>query len=207
MRSGGFFDYDAKRERLEEVERELENPEVWNDPERAQAMGRERSLLDKTVNGIRELPGMPEVEAAPKEPSNRAVPAYFADFERRSDLPIQRPVRVTRVEEDSDPGTGDPGPRPLLVHSAGTDGAPRPVLRTRAVLNATGTWTRPFRPAVPGAAGFRGTQLHTADYVRAEDFAGQRVGIVGGGIRTEAQKQTAYEAGADMIVMGTFFEN
>jgi peptide chain release factor 2 len=33
----------------------LENPDVWNDPERAQALGRERSLLDKTVNGIREL--------------------------------------------------------------------------------------------------------------------------------------------------------
>jgi len=28
---------------------------VWNDPERAQALGRERSLLDKTVNGIRSL--------------------------------------------------------------------------------------------------------------------------------------------------------
>ena len=55
MRSGGIFDYDAKRERLEEVERELENPDVWNDPERAQALGRERSLLDKTVNGIRDL--------------------------------------------------------------------------------------------------------------------------------------------------------
>ena len=55
MRSGGFFDYDAKRERLEEVERELENPDIWNDPERAQALGRERSLLDKTVNGIRDL--------------------------------------------------------------------------------------------------------------------------------------------------------
>ncbi|WP_344758836.1 peptide chain release factor 2 [Luteimonas lutimaris] len=51
----GFLDYDTKRERLEEVERELENPDVWNDPERAQALGRERSLLDKTVNGIREL--------------------------------------------------------------------------------------------------------------------------------------------------------
>src|SRR3546814_10859086 len=45
----------TKRERLEEVERELENPDVWNDPERAQTLGRERSLLDKTVNGIREL--------------------------------------------------------------------------------------------------------------------------------------------------------
>ncbi|MCR6662277.1 MAG: peptide chain release factor 2 [Luteimonas sp.] len=51
----GYLDYDAKRERLEEVERELEHPDVWNDPERAQALGRERSLLDKTVNGIRNL--------------------------------------------------------------------------------------------------------------------------------------------------------
>ena len=55
MRSGGIFDYDTKRERLEEVERELEHPDVWNDPARAQALGRERSLLDKTVNGIRNL--------------------------------------------------------------------------------------------------------------------------------------------------------
>src|SRR3546814_18477800 len=55
MRLWGFFDYDTKRERLEEVERELENPDVWNDPGRAPALGRERSLLDKTVNGIREL--------------------------------------------------------------------------------------------------------------------------------------------------------
>ncbi|RZA19375.1 MAG: peptide chain release factor 2 [Lysobacteraceae bacterium] len=51
----GFLDYDAKRERLEEVERELENPAIWNEPERAQALGRERSMLDKTVNGLRDL--------------------------------------------------------------------------------------------------------------------------------------------------------
>jgi putative glycerol-1-phosphate prenyltransferase len=30
--------------------------------------------------------------------------------------------------------------------------------------------------------------------------------IVGGGIKTEVQKNTAYEAGADMVVMGTAFE-
>ncbi|WP_147652708.1 peptide chain release factor 2 [Vulcaniibacterium gelatinicum] len=51
----GYLDYDRKVERLEEVNRELESPDVWNDPERAQALGRERSLLDKTVNGIRSL--------------------------------------------------------------------------------------------------------------------------------------------------------
>jgi peptide chain release factor 2 len=44
-RYGGFFDYDAKKERLEEVVRELELPEVWNQPERAQELGRERARL------------------------------------------------------------------------------------------------------------------------------------------------------------------
>lgn len=43
----GIFDYDAKKERLEEVSRELESPDVWNDAERAQALGRERSMLER----------------------------------------------------------------------------------------------------------------------------------------------------------------
>ena len=55
MRSGGIFDFDLKVERLEEVNRELESPDVWNDPERAQALGRERSALEKVVVGIRTL--------------------------------------------------------------------------------------------------------------------------------------------------------
>ncbi len=55
MRSGGTFDFDTKVERLEEVNRELESPDVWNDAERAQALGRERASLDKVVNGIRTL--------------------------------------------------------------------------------------------------------------------------------------------------------
>ena len=46
---GGIFDYDAKRERLEEVNRELENPAVWSDPERAQGLGRERAELETVV--------------------------------------------------------------------------------------------------------------------------------------------------------------
>jgi len=46
---GGIFDYDAKRERLEEVNRELENPNAWSDPERAQALGRERAELEGVV--------------------------------------------------------------------------------------------------------------------------------------------------------------
>ena len=40
---GGFFEYDRKQERLEEVSRELEDPAVWSEPERAQELGRERA--------------------------------------------------------------------------------------------------------------------------------------------------------------------
>jgi peptide chain release factor 2 len=48
-RFGGIFDFDGKRERLEEVNRELEDPNVWSDPERAQSLGRERAELEAVV--------------------------------------------------------------------------------------------------------------------------------------------------------------
>ncbi|WP_144812993.1 peptide chain release factor 2 [Aerolutibacter ruishenii] len=51
----GYLDFDGKVERLEEVNRELESPDIWNDAERAQALGRERASLDKVVSGIRNL--------------------------------------------------------------------------------------------------------------------------------------------------------
>jgi peptide chain release factor 2 len=50
--SGGTFDYDAKRERLEEVNRELEDPNVWTDSERAQNLGRERAALEAVVGTL-----------------------------------------------------------------------------------------------------------------------------------------------------------
>ena len=52
MRSGGFFDYETKRDRLIEVSAELERNEVWNDPERAQNLGRERARLEDVVHGL-----------------------------------------------------------------------------------------------------------------------------------------------------------
>ncbi|HTV85987.1 MAG TPA: peptide chain release factor 2 [Dyella sp.] len=48
----GYLDYATKRERLEEVSRELESPNVWDDPPRAQELGRERARLDTIVSGI-----------------------------------------------------------------------------------------------------------------------------------------------------------
>ncbi|MDQ2077326.1 peptide chain release factor 2 [Marinimicrobium sp. ABcell2] len=51
----GYLDYVQKKERLTEVELELGEPSVWEDPERAQALGRERASLEMVVNTIDEL--------------------------------------------------------------------------------------------------------------------------------------------------------
>ncbi len=53
--SGGIFDYSEKRDRLVEVERELEDPDVWSVPERAQALGKERAQLEGVVKTIETL--------------------------------------------------------------------------------------------------------------------------------------------------------
>ncbi|MDF0606699.1 peptide chain release factor 2 [Neisseriaceae bacterium TC5R-5] len=45
----GYLDYDGKKDRLEEVSRLTEDPDIWNDPKRAQELGRERKQLEDVV--------------------------------------------------------------------------------------------------------------------------------------------------------------
>lgn len=54
---GGFFDFDAKSARLIEVNQLLEDPQLWNDPKRAQEMGREKKSLEVVVEALRGLTG------------------------------------------------------------------------------------------------------------------------------------------------------
>mgnify|MGYP005811124707 CR=1 FL=1 len=53
--SGGIFDYDRKALRLSEVNAALENPDIWNDPKRAQELGREKKSLESVVGTIAHL--------------------------------------------------------------------------------------------------------------------------------------------------------
>lgn len=123
------------------------------------------------VNGIHELPGFAVPPADPSAASRDILPAYFADYESRFDLRVHRPERVQKVERVDD----DPRGR-LRVETH------RAVYDARYVMNATGTWTKPLWPRYPGQESFRGRQVHVADYVSADEFAGQRVVIVGAGV-------------------------
>ncbi|SUB33682.1 peptide chain release factor 2 [[Pasteurella] mairii] len=88
---GGIFDVDVKVERLEEVNAELEQPDIWNEPEKAQALGKERSSLEVIVNticqleqGLEDVEGLLElaVEADDEETFHEAV-AELDDLEQK----------------------------------------------------------------------------------------------------------------------------
>ncbi|CUR56857.1 putative oxidoreductase [metagenome] len=123
------------------------------------------SLSMEDVHGVADLPGT-SAPTGSRRAANRVVPDYFGDYERSQGLPVVRPVRVDRVDSDGD----------LLVVRAGEH-----EWRTRTLVNATGTWTRPFVPYYPGIETFSGEQVHTSSYPDAEHFRGRRVLVVGGG--------------------------
>ncbi|MFI9201411.1 NAD(P)-binding domain-containing protein [Streptomyces sp. NPDC053048] len=119
------------------------------------------------VHGMHALPGMELTDADDLRPSSEVIGGYFADYERAFDLRVRRPVTIGAVRE------GDGG-RLRVETSQG-------VWSARALINATGTWERPFWPRYPGQETFRGRQLHTAGYPGPGEFAGLRVVVVGGG--------------------------
>ncbi|WP_316524762.1 NAD(P)-binding domain-containing protein [Kitasatospora brasiliensis] len=129
---------------------------------------RSPSLRMATVHGVHDLPDEELPPPDPEAPAREVVPEYFAAYEARHALPVVRPVTVRAVRAESERPDS-----PLLVE---TD---RGNWSTRALINATGTWTRPFLPHYPGH--FAGRQLHYAEYRGPEEFAGKRVLVVGGG--------------------------
>ncbi len=83
---GGIFDFDIRQERLTEVERELQVPTVWNNPERAQELGRERVQLMQIVDTLSNLEnGLIEaddlIRMAAEEDDEATVQAVLADLE------------------------------------------------------------------------------------------------------------------------------
>ncbi|WCC81047.1 NAD(P)-binding domain-containing protein [Cutibacterium equinum] len=123
------------------------------------------SLTMRDVHGVADLPGDP---APPRSPAraNDVIPRYFAGYEQRHELPVLHSVMVERVVDDGGLLRVDAGDRTWFA---------------RTLVNATGTWTRPFVPFYPGIDEFAGRQFHTATYPGLQALRGQRVLVVGGG--------------------------
>jgi putative flavoprotein involved in K+ transport len=120
---------------------------------------------------VHDLPGMRRAgisfETADRgRPAREVVGEYYGHYERFFGLDVRRPVVVSAVF--------DSGADLVVRTNAGE-------IRTRIVVNATGTWGAPFVPYYKGVREFAGHQVHTSTYRDAADFAGQRVLVIGGG--------------------------
>ncbi|NMO01587.1 NAD(P)/FAD-dependent oxidoreductase [Gordonia sp. TBRC 11910] len=127
------------------------------------------------ANRVHDLPGFGLIEALGESEvhdgtvkASSAVPRYYSMYEDKFSLAVHRPFRVRSVRRDD---TGF-----VTTLSDGFD------ITSRTLINATGTWERPFVPHVPGIEEFAGRQLHTHDYSGPAEFAGKRILVVGAGI-------------------------
>lgn len=136
------------------------------------------SLTLGRAHGIADLPGMPLERPDPSVPAAEVVADYYGAYEDKFGLEVVRPAKVIRVESEGDGEGGEPAMLLVTV----LIGESCSTIRTSLLLNATGTWTHPHIPYVPGIDTFTGRQLHTVDYTRREDFTGERVVVVGGGM-------------------------
>lgn len=144
------------------------------------------SLTLGAAHAVHDLPGMRLPPAKATEPASEVVARYYANYERTFGLPVHKPIKVTSVRSLA-PGLGtglseNDGDlpahtvsEPLVVETDSGD------FITSLVVNATGTWDKPHWPYYPGVDEFTGPQRHTHDFRSVEDFAGQRVLVVGGG--------------------------
>lgn len=140
-----------------------------------------------TLGGAHHIHPLPASEvpgADESEPANRLVPRYFSEYEDAHGLQVVRPSHVDSVHTT--------GRSFELRTSVG-------IFRSYTIINATGTWNRPFIPHYPGLRSFQGKQVHTRTYRNAQDFTGLRVLVVGGGTSAVQFIQELHAGGVDTV--------
>ncbi|WP_062311732.1 FAD-dependent oxidoreductase [Demequina rhizosphaerae] len=134
-----------------------------------------QSLTLGGTHHLHDLPGMAETglsfSTAPGDrPARDVVSEYYGSYEERHGIEVLRPVTVARVERAGD-----------RYRVLAATGSAVTSVDARVVVSATGTWTSPRVPFMPGRDRFGGLQVTTATYTGAAPFAGLRVAVVGGG--------------------------
>ena len=119
-----------------------------------------------TLKAVSGLPGLPMPASYPSFPSAAQFHAYLRAYATHFALKISTGVSLERA--DFAQGQWQ------LHTSAGP-------LSAKLLVLATGIWSAPVRPAIPGEAEFGGPIIHSRDYHNPQPYAGQRVLVVGTG--------------------------
>lgn len=101
-------------------------------------------------------------------PHRDEVVSYLKRYEEHYQLPVYRPHHVKTVVHDT-------------AHNCLKVSDGKYSWLTRTIISATGNWSHPVIPALPGAQTFQGEQCHSAHYQGPELYQGKTVLVVGGG--------------------------
>lgn len=111
------------------------------------------------------LPGMPFPAAPGHYPTRDEVVRYLEEYAEFFLLPIRQGVRATRVDQ--------------LNEGFRITAANGQHFLARALVVASGAFSRPYTPDIPGLESFSGTLIHSAEYRNAEPFRAKRIVVVG----------------------------
>ena len=112
------------------------------------------------------LPGWPMPPYDEAYPTKTHVINYLTDYEKRYQIPVERPVKVRTIKKEKE------------AFIAYTD---KGEWESQMVVSATGKWSCPFIPDYPGKDIYKGKQIHSAFYQNPDTFKDEHVLIIGGG--------------------------
>ncbi len=119
-----------------------------------------------TVKALSGLPGLAMPRDFPRYPSRAQVTEYLIGYADHFHLSVQTGCRAERAWHADDG---------WHVTVPGSE------LRADMLVSATGIFSQPYQPILPGAEIFRGHQMHASTYFHAAPFAGQRMLVIGAG--------------------------
>ncbi|TLS51698.1 NAD(P)/FAD-dependent oxidoreductase [Paenibacillus antri] len=117
--------------------------------------------------GFSSLPGMKFPGEPNGYPTRDEVIRYLQEYRDKFQLPVQLKQRVESVEKE---GFG------FVIRTTAGD-----QFRSRTIINATGSFHNPYKPAIPGEELFQGRIIHSSEYRNPTSFRNQRVVVVGRG--------------------------
>lgn len=140
----------------------------------------------RTMTAFSDLQHAPETSVFP---NNRAMGAYLRRYAEQFDL-LPHVRLSTRIEEIRRDGSG------WEIRFAGEDGVSQTAVYSHVIV-ASGRYTTPVIPAVPGLESFTGADgvTHTFDYKHPQQYRGRRVLVAGCGI-------SALEISSDLAMLG-----
>lgn len=112
------------------------------------------------------LPGWLMPKSEHQFPLRQEVVNYLAKYEEHYQLNVQRGIEVIDIKKEGGHFTVFTQQNPI---------------RSKAIISATGTWGNPIIPHLEGAEDFKGTQIHSRNYKKPEDFINKKTLVIGEG--------------------------